>query len=243
MTFPTPEKVAEWTTPPKDEPGRQTFRFYTEDFAYVLPPGKVTKPTVVFGVYCPASFRVEGLNYDVKFVIRSSSDRAKDIAITELAIVAEKSSSVTTPGLESIPAGKLLAAALNAAEVTLIAYPPNYNGQRLTIGDGGALIPVPDNPLQTDDKVRVFPVISNPVPMPSNFPKSDAGVEQLVSEKRLREVARIVKGTDVTGWTRKVAQRFNIDPRHARRLIQEARDAKFLPPLPPTDKRTRRNKS
>lgn len=245
MQIPTPEQVANLYDPPTEKPGTETMRFISQNMVHVLPVGKVTKPTVGFGVWCPAGFIVEGLPYHVDFSIRSSGKREKPIAVTGLNVRLHDldDDGITTENLGSIPVARLLAAAMNAAAVTVIHYPANYDGPRHEIGKGGTLIAT-DDTVRTFDTPGILPLRRAEETPSSHFTNAAAGVMALSGEARLREVARIVRECDAEGLPsgQRVADRFECDPRHARRLVQEARDAGYLDPLPATDRRTRRSK-
>lgn len=245
MEIPNAEQLAAMIDPPPpDPPGRETVRFF--NMAYLahtltVPPGSESEPCVVFGVWCPAGFVVEGLDYSINFSIRSTSNRTHDIVITGLNV-----SSRDLPGgvqrekLAHIPTGKLLAAALNAASTTFIYYPAHYNGPRLTLGPDGQIIEAPPEyaTIHTEDDGAAFPVPRGAgLTVPSDFTLAVAGVPPLIGALRLAEVARIVRETPPGLSTEKlVATRFACSTRHARRLIEQSRQEGHEP----TNDRTRK---
>lgn len=249
MVQPFTEELATMLDPePPTPPGVERLRFFNMGrLAYTLtvPPGSDSEPCVVFGVWCPAGFVVEGLAYEMEFSIRpaSGSDRTRDIVISGLTIRGgyEVPEGVTRTNLAHIPTAKLLAAALNAASMTFIHYPANYSGPRLTLGDDGAIIEAGPGygPIETTES-GAFPVTRGTgVPMPPDFTQTVAGVPRLNGESRLVEIARIVRNTPPGFSTEKlVATRFGITERHARRLIDQAREAGHEP----TNERTRKGK-
>ena len=206
------------------------------------PPRGITEPTLGFAIYCPASFIVEGLDYAIEFDIGSTSERAADVVITSLRT--SSTGGVTRDGLSSVPTQYLLRAAMNAAAFTLLHYPTNYDGPGYALDDAGHLIEISTMTVRTDDEPAPMPIRHGGVPMPHDFAKAVSGLPELVGDMRLREVARIVLESSEKGikWERNISKRFQITERHARRLVQEARDAGHLDPLPDTDKRTRRSK-
>lgn len=245
MVNPDAGALAKMLDPPQpDPPGHETLRFFNmANIAHTLtvPPGSESEPCVVFGVWCPAGFVVEGLDYAVEFSIRSTSDRTHDIAITNLNVRSgDVLGGVQREKLAHIPTGKLLAAALNAASMTFIHYPANYNGPRLTLGPDGRIVEAPPgyDTIHTGDDGGAFPVPRGAgLTVPSDFTWEVAGVPPLVGALRLAEVARIVRETPPGISTEKlVATRFVCSTRHARRLIEQSRQEGHEP----TNDRTRK---
>lgn len=230
MTVPPPEMLASFYEP---EEGQVVRSFSPDLMLHVFPVGKVTKPTVGFAVWCPARFTVEGLPYSVEFSVIPSTSRRHPVAVTSLKVGVEPDDGegITREMLETVPVARLLAAALNAAAVTVIHYPANYSGPTHRIGDGGALIPTEHSVINPTETAKPLPVAMHLGPLPATFAKSAAGVVELVGHARLKEVARIVRDAERDGlpFESRVAARLMVGERHARRLIQEARKAGLLP--------------
>lgn len=206
------------------------------------PPPRISAPTPGFAIYCPASFVVEGLPYSVEFTIDSTGTNAADVVISSMRIGASGREGLTRDGLGSIPAAYLLRAAMNAAAFTVLHYPPNYNGPGYALGDDGNLVEIPKTNVTTRTTSEPFPIRHGGVAMPVDFAKAVSGKPQLVGDLRLQQVAQVVRECAelriASGPL--IAQRFQVTERHARRLVQEAREAGHLDPLPTTDRRTRR---
>lgn len=205
----------------------------------VRPRKRVTKPTDGFAIYCPATFTVEGLPYAVEFTIGTPTNRVRDIVITSMRI-----DSIDGIDPRTIPSGRLLAAALKAASVTVMHYPANYDGPAYGIDNAGWLVKIPGMNVRTDNEPEPIPV-RNGGDMPDDFTKAAAGVSEVSGDHRLREIARIVTDHEAEGlpYTSAIQMRFNIQSdRHVRRLVNEARAAGYLPPLHENDRRTRKDR-
>lgn len=224
----------------------------------------VRKPTPGWGLYCPATFTTEGLPYTVEFAIGSASSLVRDVAITDMRIGNLNGEGITRDVLRAIPIHRLLSAAINAAGITVMHYPANYDGPAYNLGDDGELVEIPERPkigpdgkqmtdmdgkpLMSGMRVRMdndpipFPIRHGGARMPADFALGSAGVTQLSGEQQLRDVANLVKACETEGlpFTDLIAERYLISPRHARRLVSNARDAGLLDPLPKTDARSRK---
>ena len=250
MTLPTPEFVATFYAPDPEVLLVQTnpidlLHFFPVTYPVTEPPSgleNVAEPTVGFAVWCPAKFTVEGLPYAVEFSIFPGRSRRHPIGVTGLHVGVDPSGGgeVTRELLGSVPVARLLAAALNAAAVTVLHYPVGYDGPAHRIGDGGALLPTEDRIVNEMGMPCPFPVAMHHGPLPATFAKSAAGVPELSGHRRLTEVARIVRDAERDGlpFETRVMTRFSVGERQARRLVQEARAEGFLPAPSRTNTRT-----
>jgi hypothetical protein len=205
------------------------------------PKMKITKPTWGLGVIAEASFVVTGLSFDVSFSIGWTFDARypervknphtmKDIVITSMTIGTHNG--ITKDRLEQVPAGKLLSAAMRASAVRVVHYPANYDGPSLAFSGFTTTT-------SSKGKWEVAGHTSKDVP--DGFAKGLTGhTDQFDKDAQLRRVAEIVKASRPNRQTFDVQSTLHCTDRHARRLIQQARDAGYLPPLKPTDKRTRK---
>jgi hypothetical protein len=220
-------------------------------------PGEVEVPTPGFALYCPATFTVTGLPHVRRFTIGAlMGDTVKDIGITSMEVTEEYGDPVTRTALASVPTSFLLRAALNAAAFTVLHFPPGYDGPLYQLNDVGDLVENPDGRDDMSRRVEIpgtnvrtgvdefftFPIRHGGMRMPVTFAKAVAGVPQMEADLRLRQIATLVRHFQAAGmkWERFLGQRFNLTERSVRRLVQEARDAGYLDPVPPTDRRARK---
>lgn len=208
-------------------------------------PGEVEVPTPGFALYCPATFTVTGLSHVRRFTIGAlMGDTVKDIGITSMEVTEEYGDPVTRVALASVPTSALLRAALNAAAFTVLHFPPGYDGPLYGLDDVGDLVEIPDTNVRTDVDEFSFalPIRHGGMRMPVTFAKAVAGVPQMEADLRLRQIATLVRHFQAAGmkWERFLGQRFGLTERSVRRLVQEARDAGYLDPVPPTDRRARK---
>jgi hypothetical protein len=202
------------------------------------PKMKITKPTWGLGVIAEASFVVTGLSFDVSFSIGWTFDARyperfenphtmKDIVITSMTIGTHNG--ITKDRLEQVPAGKLLSAAMRAGAVRVVHYPANYNGPSLAHSGFTT----------TTDSEGEWEVVGHTSEdVPDGFAKALTGQTDVFDKLQL--VAETVSKALPNRATHDVMTVIGCSERHARRLIQQARDAGYLPPLEPTDKRTRK---
>ena len=109
---------------------------------YDTPPANFTEPVAVLGNYCPASFRVDGLDYGITFKTGISDDKSR-VVIKSLDIGGDD---LDRKSLGSLPIANLLDNAINASTFLARAYPPNYKTTldgRVTFDSGptGAVMP------------------------------------------------------------------------------------------------------
>lgn len=133
---------------------------------------------------------------------------------------------------------------MNAAAFTVLHYPPNYAGPVHELEDDGTLVEMPTTQVVMNDNPVPWPARHGGA-MPADFAKSVSGLPQLVGDQRLQQIAHTFRECAELGIAAgpRIAEWFQVTERHARRLVQEARNAGYIDPLPTTDKRTRRSKS
>ena len=212
-------------------------------YLYEKPKHKIKTPTWSVGVIAEATFRVEGLECDLTFTTgwtfdsrhperNDGSPNQKDVSIYSMSLDGHRP--ITPELLARIPAGKLLAAAIHAAGVRVIHYPKGYEGPSLSML-GWNVSAQDENDWDVAGHLGID--------IPTDLVKSLTGEkEQIDYDARLLRVAEIVKASLPNRQTKDVAQSFFVGDRQARRLIQDARDAGYLPPIDPTDKRSRKAK-
>lgn len=223
-----------------------------ERFIYTSPPKGFTEPTPTFGVYCPARFIAEGLPYPVEFQIDAHphGDTSR-VGIVDIRIggpdphIERAPVRIRRDDLARIPVDRLLAAAIHAAGIVVMNYPPGHEGPMFMVDrkNPKKTIPVDGVKMTTGvDEHYAEPVAIRGLLADADFHKAIADVPDVPGEDRLRMVADIVKAAHDAGRpaTKDVQQRMNVSERTARRLIAEARAAGYLPKLPKTDKRTTR---
>jgi len=108
---------------------------------YDTPPANFREPIEVLGNYCPASFRVDGLDYAITF--KTGLGNNGQVVIKSLDIGGDD---LDRKSLGSLPMANLLDHAINASTFLGKAYPPNYkttlNGWvGFDSGPTGAVIP------------------------------------------------------------------------------------------------------
>lgn len=108
---------------------------------YDTPPANFREPIEVLGNYCPASFRVDGLDYAITF--KTGLGDNGQVVIKSLDIGGDD---LDRKSLGSLPMANLLDHAINASTFLGKAYPPNYkttlNGWvGFDSGQTGAVIP------------------------------------------------------------------------------------------------------
>ena len=108
---------------------------------YDTPPANFREPIEVLGNYCPASFRVDGLDYAITF--KTGLGDNGQVVIKSLDIGGDD---LDRKSLGSLPMANLLDHAINASTFLGRAYPPNYkttlNGWvGFDSGPTGAVIP------------------------------------------------------------------------------------------------------
>lgn len=219
-------------------------------YVVTLPPRRFARPTVTFGVFCPATFSVEGLPYGVDFTIGlvTSTKRpdSSDLGVVSIHVRDETKNPVTREGLESLPLSRLLAAAIHAAGIEVIHYPPNYRGPMLVPDESGELVKVEHTRTEVGPEGHREPLrVRGRAPDP-DFHQAVAGVADLrdSGESRLRKVADLVLEARKRGQrstaTKDVAEHFGVSTRQAERLIRQAREAGYLPENSTTKTTTRK---
>lgn len=205
------------------------------------PKGKITKPTYGVGVIAEATFSVDGLGVDIEFTTGWKYDArypkrndgvssTRDIVITSLTVRSD--TAVTKEILDAIPAGKLLAAATHAAGVRAVHYPIGY--------DGPSVVHPAFNVAKSDQSQWELVGHIGDSGRSGLIKELTGQTEPFDRDAQLRRVASIVERSRPNQQTKDVAAALNVGERHARRLIGNARDAGYLPPLDPNDKRTRK---
>ena len=222
-------------------------------FIATKPPAGFTEPTWTFGIYCPARFIAEGLPYPVEFQIDiHPHDDTSRVGIVDIRIGGPHPNIERAPvridreDLARIPVDRLLAAAIHAAGIVVMHYPPNYHGPEMVYAPHISPKPVAIFGMirRGEPRVESIPAAIRGLPVDADFHKAVADVPDVPGDDRLRMVADIVKDAHNAGRpaTKDVQQLVNVSERTARRLIAEARTAGHLPMLPETDKRTTRQR-
>lgn len=223
-------------------------------FIYTHPKGTLRRPTTAFGVYCPASFRVDGLPYDVEFTVgpvgaarRATSGRGvrtSQLGIVSMRIGGESAGGVTREALGGVPVARMLAAAIHAAGIVVMCYPAGYRGPRMLARRDGTIVEHAGVEMRFDKNEPSVDVVNvRGLPPDADFHKAVAGISD-GSEIDLVRVAALVRAAEADGrpFSRDVADSFAVTDRTARRYVQAARDADLLPPIPKTDNRRRKDK-
>lgn len=194
------------------------------------PRKSLTRPAAYFSHYCPATFIVEGLPYEIEFTIGSVQGKKRHVVITSLTATDSTGHGISRETLSKIPTARLLAAAISAATVTLIHYPENYNGPEYGYDDG-RLVEIPNADVRASTGA-VLPVRNGGAPMPADWTKRVAGVAEIRGDQRLREVARAWKAAKKDGVSTEqaISEHFGVTPRQARRLVSQARAKGYIPP-------------
>lgn len=194
------------------------------------PRKPLTRPAAYFSHYCPATFIVEGLPYEIEFTIGSVQGKKRHVVITSLTAKDSTGHGISREALSKIPTARLLAAAISAATVTLIHYPENYNGPAYEYDDG-TLVEMQNMDVRASTGA-VFPVRNGGAPMPADWTKRVAGVAEIRGDQRLREIAKEWKAAkrDGASTEQAIRDRFGVDIRQARRLVRQAREKGYIPP-------------
>jgi hypothetical protein len=181
--------------------------------------GPVIEPTKVVGVICPSEYVVTGLDVDLRFkLVRDLANQR--YGITELHVSGRDGVSVTSSQLDTIPVGLLTRAAIKAGGVS------------------GILTALPDTPDMPHDQNVSLTLTGRGTLTDGEWIRLDG--DTMVGKRRrvntltpevLQRVANAYlnspRGLRTDNVIRECGE---MSTRTARRWIQQARDAGYLPP-------------
>ena len=220
MSLVITDDVIAWRYPLLDKNGRPNVLTGMGNFgAHWNHVGPVVEPTKVVGVICPSEYVVTGLEVDLRFkLVRDEVNQR--YGITELHVSGRDGVSVTSNQLDTIPVGLLTRAAIKAGGVTGIMTLLPHDGTTehdqqlsLTVTGRGTLTEGEWVRLDGDTMVgkrrRVNTLTPEVLQSVANaYLNSPRGLR---TDNVIRECGPMSKRT-------------------ARRWIQQARDAGYLPP-------------
>jgi hypothetical protein len=214
------DDVIAWRYPLLDKNGRPNVLTGMGNFgAHWNHVGPVVEPTKVVGVICPSEYVVTGLEVDLRFkLVRDEVNQR--YGITELHVSGRDGVSVTSNQLDTIPVGLLTRAAIKAGGVT------------------GVLTALPDTPDMEYDQNQSLTLTSRGTLTDGEWIRLDG--DTMVGKRRrvntltpevLQSVANAYLNSSRGLRTDNVIRECgHMSTRTARRWIQQARDAGYLPP-------------
>ncbi len=214
------DNVIAWRYPLLDKNGRPNVLTGMGNFgAHWNHVGPVIEPTKVVGVICPSEYVVTGLDVDLRFkLVRDEVNQR--YGITELHVSGRDGASVTSNQLDTIPVGLLTRAAIKAGGVT------------------GVLTALPDTPDMEYDQNQSLTLTSRGTLTDGEWIRIDG--DTMVGKRRrvntltpevLQSVANAYLNSSRGLRTDNVIRECgHMSTRTARRWIQQARDAGYLPP-------------
>jgi hypothetical protein len=214
------DDVIAWRYPLLDKNGRPNVLTGMGNFgAHWNHVGPVVEPTKVVGVICPSEYVVTGLEVDLRFkLVRDEVNQR--YGISELHVSGRDGVSVTSNQLDTIPVGLLTRAAIKAGGVT------------------GVLTALPDTPDMEYDQNQSLTLTSRGTLTDGEWIRLDG--DTMVGKRRrvntltpevLQSVANAYLNSSRGLRTDNVIRECgHMSTRTARRWIQQARDAGYLPP-------------
>ena len=213
------DDVIAWRYPLVDKNGRPTVLTGMGNFgAHWNHVGPVVEPTKVVGVICPSEYVVTGLDVDLRFKL-VRDDVNQRYGITELHVSGRDGVSVTSNQLDVIPVELLTRAAIKAGGVT------------------GVLTALPDTPDMECDQNQSLTLTGRGTLSDGEWIRLDG--DTMVGKRRrvntltpddLQRVANAYQNSSRGLRTENVIRECGpMSTRTARRWIQQARDAGYLP--------------
>ena len=194
--------------------------------------GPVIEPTRVVGVICPSEYIVTGLDVDLSFkLVRDETNQR--YGITNIVVSGREGETVTSKQLDVIPVELLTRAAIRAGGVIGIYRPLNDD----EIYD--------DGDMDRFDQMLSLTLVGRGTLTEGEWIRIDGDTMvgkrrrvNAISDDELRRVADAYLDAHAGDRVESVVRLCGpMSTRTARRWIDKARKAGYLPPIPDTDKR------
>ena len=184
------------------------------------------EPTKVVGVICPSDYVVTGLDVDLSFrLVRDETNQR--YGITNIVVSGRNHETVTSKQLDAIPVQLLTRAAIKAGGVTGILTPPPHDGTNEH--DQGLSLTLTRRGTLTDGEW---------IRLDGDTMVGNRRRVNTLTPDTLQRVANAYMAADKGSRTDNVIDECgDMSTRTARRWIQKARDAGYLPTKLDTDNR------